>query len=104
MSKFVKEGSIPESDLKEEAIRALEEELIYLKNEEQKTRKSLQEQLYENRVRKAAEYQELTSKLNSTYKISEKDMEYYEILRKKEEMRELDKQIQEEESLEEFRR
>lgn len=104
MSRFVKEGTAPTSELELEEARAKELEEKFLEEEKLRERKSLLEQLNDHRLLKALELQLQTELQNSAYKVTEKDMEYYTLLRERELQKDRDTKSVESRGLEEFRR
>ncbi|ODV97422.1 hypothetical protein PACTADRAFT_32888 [Pachysolen tannophilus NRRL Y-2460] len=107
MDKFVAEGT---NTINDEELKVQQEPEAEIEQQPKsgnkvfhRYRKSLQQQLYENRVKRAILYQQQSEKQNSAHKLSEKDLEYYQELRNKEEAKELNIKAKEEESLSEFR-
>ncbi|GMG21411.1 unnamed protein product [Ambrosiozyma monospora] len=83
-SKFVFSEEINLEDLTEQQETEKQAKQDISKNEAQRDRKSLQQQLYSNRIRKYKEFKQKMEKQNSSYKMKSDVSRYYNELQRRE--------------------
>lgn len=83
MERFVKAGSIDEKDILKQELKENKAREDFRRKLEETDRKSLAEQLAENKEAKEREYQDLLHQQNSSHKLSHQDVEFYNQLRKR---------------------
>ncbi|GME76603.1 unnamed protein product [Ambrosiozyma monospora] len=83
-AKFVFSEEINPDDLTEQQETEKQAKQDISKNEAQRDRKSLQQQLYSNRIRKYKEFKQKMEKQNSSYKMKSDVSRYYNELKRKE--------------------
>ncbi|CDK29682.1 unnamed protein product [Kuraishia capsulata CBS 1993] len=103
-SRFVADGSIDAEKLAREELKEKEDSLLYLQEKESDERKSLADQLKDNRAERYAEYRSQLEQTNSSYRMDSKEAAFYDKLKREDLAKEEVLRSREKDELEEYKR